>query len=92
MLKPFFAGVALLAASVTAASALTITNKSQREIVVGVHEGRKATVHKIPAGKSLTLKNECDQNCGITGPWNFSWKAKTGDNIETDGTCLTCAK
>ena len=33
----------------------------------------------------MTFKNECDNGCGVAGPWGFSWMAKTGDMIETDG-------
>lgn len=91
MPKTILAGLAVLLVSTTAASALTVTNKSQKEITIGVDEGDKSTVHKIAAGQTLTLKTECNDGCGLTGPWNFSWKAKTGDSIETDGTCLTCA-
>jgi hypothetical protein len=91
MLKTILAGLAVLLVSTSAASALTVTNKSQKEISIGVHEGDKSTVHKIAAGQTLTLKTECNDGCGVTGPWNFSWKAKTGDSIETDGSCLTCA-
>ena len=92
MLKPALYAAALVIASATGASALTINNKSDREIAVGLDMGNKETVHKIGAGESMTFKSECDSHCGVTGPWNFSWWAKTGDTIETDGTSLTTAK
>lgn len=92
MLKSAAYGVALVLASATAASALTVNNKSDKEIAVGLDQGDKESVHKIGAGKSLTFKTECNDHCGVTGPWNFSWWAKTGDTIDTDGSCLTCGK
>ncbi len=91
MLKPILAGLAAVLATATSASALTVVNKSSKEISIAVSEGQKATVHKIAAGKSATFKTECATGCAVTGPWNFSWFAKTGDTIETDGTCLSCA-
>jgi hypothetical protein len=91
MWKQTLAGLAIITASITAAEALTVTNKSDREISISVDEGEKSTVVKIPAGKSTTFKDECKYGCAVGGPWNFSWFAKIGDNIETDGTCLTCA-
>lgn len=92
MLKSAVYGVAIVLASATGASALTVNNTSDREIAIGLDMGDKETVHKIAAGKSMTFKNECDNHCGVTGPWNFSWWAKTGDTINTDGTSLTSAK
>lgn len=92
MLKPLMLGTALAFAMTTGAHALTINNKSDKEISVGLDQGDKETVHKIAAGKSMTFKNECDNHCGVTGPWNFSWWAKTGDTIDTNGTSLTSGK
>jgi hypothetical protein len=90
MLKPTLAGLLLVVTTVTAASALTITNKSAKDITISVDEGEKSTVVEIAAGKTATFKDECKYGCAVGGPWNFSWFAKLGDNIETDGTCLTC--
>ncbi len=92
MFKHIVLATAIALGSATAASALTINNKSDAELQIGLDVGDKETVHKIAAGKSMTFKNECDQHCGVTGPWNFSWWAKTGDTIDSDGSCLTCAK
>ncbi len=92
MLKPLMLATALAFAMTTGAHALTINNKSDKEISVGLDQGDKETVHKIAAGKSMTFKNECDNHCGVTGPWNFSWWAKTGDTIDTNGTSLTSGK
>ncbi|MCU0732791.1 MAG: hypothetical protein MUE84_14550 [Hyphomonas sp.] len=90
MLKPILAGLLLVVTTATAAGALTITNKSANEITISVDEGEKSSVVKIAAGKTATFKDECKYGCAVGGPWNFSWFAKLGDNIETDGTCLTC--
>ena len=90
MLKPTLAGLLLVVTTVTAASALTITNKSAKDVTISVDEGEKSTVVEIAAGKTATFKDECKYGCAVGGPWNFSWFAKLGDNIETDGTCLTC--
>lgn len=92
MLKPALLGAALALVMTPAAHALTINNTSANEISIGLDQGDKESVHKIAAGKSVTFKNECDDHCGVTGPWNFSWWAKTGDSIETDGVSLTSAK
>jgi hypothetical protein len=91
MFKTTIAGIVLALASVSAAEALTVSNKSDKEISIAVDEGEKSTVVKIAAGKAATFKDECKYGCAVTGPWNFSWFAKTGDSIETNGACLTCA-
>lgn len=64
-----------------AASALTISNKDSKEHTIGVDLGNKESVHKVPAGGNVTFKSECNDGCGITGPWGYSWLAKTGDEI-----------
>ncbi len=69
-----------------AASALTITNKSASEHAIGLDMGHKESVHKVPAGQSVTFKSECNDGCGVTGPWNYSVMLKTGDKYEFDGT------
>jgi hypothetical protein len=89
MLKSVAIAAALALTMTTGVHALTINNKSGNEIAVGLDQGDKETVHKIAAGKSISFKNECDDHCGVTGPWNFSKWAKTGDTIDTDGTSLT---
>lgn len=92
MLKAALIASGFALAMTTGAHALTINNKSANEISIGLDQGDKESVHKIGAGKSVTFKNECDNHCGVTGPWNFSWWAKTGDAIDTDGSSLTSAK
>lgn len=92
MLKSAALAAALALTMTTGAHALTINNKSANEISIGIDQGDKESVHKIAAGKSVTFKNECDNHCGVTGPWNFSWWAKTGDTIDTDGSSLTTGK
>ena len=92
MMKAAILGTALTLGLATSAQALTVKNTSANEIYIGLDQGDKESVHKIGAGKSVTFKNECDNHCGVTGPWNFSWWAKTGDSIETDGTSMTSGK
>lgn len=92
MLKSAALAAAIALTMTTGAHALTINNKSGNEISIGLDQGDKETVHKIAAGKSASFKNECDNHCGVTGPWNFSWWAKTGDTIDTDGKSLTTGK
>jgi hypothetical protein len=90
MLKTLGCGLALVLASATAASALTVNNKSKHEITIGIFQGSKEAVRKIPAGQAITFKDECKYGCAVSGPWSFSWSAKPNDTITTDGTCLTC--
>lgn len=92
MLKAALIASSVALAMTTGAHALTINNKSANEISIGLDQGDKESVHKIAAGKSVTFKNECDNHCGVTGPWNFSWWAKTGDVIDTNGESLTTDK
>lgn len=85
MLKLIAPALFALAATATAASALTISNTSDKEVTVGLDHGDKETTHKIAPGKSLSLKDDCKQGCGVTGPWSYSKMAMNGDKIETDG-------
>ena len=73
-----------LALSASSASALTITNKGKSDHRIGIDMGDKERVETIAAGKSLSLKSECNDGCGFTGPWSFSWMAKTGENFAFD--------
>lgn len=68
------------------AAAVTVTNNSGDEIAIGVDRGSQEKVEKIGAGKSMKL--DCKEQCGITGPWGFSWMAKGDDTIKTDGQSL----
>lgn len=89
----FVAGVlAVIALPAASAVALTITNKDKVEHTIGLDMGNKETVHKIPAGGSVTFKDECKDACGVTGPWNYSVMLKTGDKYEFDGTSPVSAK
>ncbi len=31
---------------------------------------------------------DCQDGCGVTGPWGFSWMASGNDIITSDGTAL----
>lgn len=68
------------------AAAVTVKNTSGKEISIGVDHGANEKVEKIAAGKSVKL--DCDEQCGVTGPWGFSWMAKGDDTISTDGESL----
>lgn len=85
MLKVFASTIAALFITASAASALTVTNTSDKEISIGLDMGDKEAVHKIAAGKSANFDKECKDGCGLTGPWGYSKWAMAGDKVETDG-------
>lgn len=85
MLKMMFAATAAALLMTGPAFALTITNKDGKDHTIGLDMGNKEAVHKIAAGQSMTFKDECNDGCGVTGPWGFSWMAKTGDTLTIDG-------
>lgn len=68
------------------AAAVTVKNTSGEEISIGVDHGANEKIEKIGAGKSVKL--DCSEQCGVTGPWGFSWMAKGDETIETDGQSL----
>jgi hypothetical protein len=74
------------------ALAVTVTNSSATEQSIGIDVGAKETVHKIPAGQSVTFAKECGADCAVTGPWGFSRRVKSGEMINTDGTSLVTTK
>ncbi len=76
-------GTAAFLAFAGPAAAVTVKNTSGGEITIGVDMGSKEEVKEIGAGKSV--KFDCTDGCGVTGPWGYSWMAKTGDTIKTDG-------
>ncbi len=81
-----FAGAATaLMVAAAPAMALTITNKTSQEITIGLDMGDKESVHKIAGNGAITFKEECKEGCGVTGPWNHSWMAKTGEDFSFDG-------
>lgn len=73
------------AISAAPALALTITSKDGKEQTIGLDMGDKETVHTIPAGGNVTFKSECNDGCGVTGPWGYSWMAKTGEDFSFKG-------
>lgn len=85
MLRMMTAATAALILATGSALALTVTNKDSKEHTIALDMGDKETVHKIPAGQSVTFKDECNNGCGVTGPWGFSRMLKTGDTLTTDG-------
>lgn len=72
------------------AYAVTVDNKSADAIKIGIDYGAKEEVKEIAANKSL--KFDCPDGCGVTGPWGFSWMAQGDDVITTDGKSLVGAQ
>lgn len=68
------------------AAAVTVTNNSGEQISIGVRNGSQQEVKKIAAGKSATFA--CKPDCGVTGPWGYSWMAKGDDTFSTNGKSL----
>jgi hypothetical protein len=71
------------------AAAVTVKNTSGKEISIGVDYGSKEQVKKIGAGQSTSF--DCKDDCGVTGPWGFSWMAKGSDTMSTNGKSLVTA-
>ena len=69
---------------------MTVKNNSAKEISFGIDYGSKQQVKKLGPGQSATF--ECKDDCGVTGPWGFSWMAKGNDTINTNGKSLITAK
>ncbi|PPC79808.1 MAG: hypothetical protein CTY31_03625 [Hyphomicrobium sp.] len=90
MMKHITATVIAMSLMAPAASALTITNKTSKDHTIGVDLGDKERVEKIAAGKTLKL-NDCKDGCGLTGPWAFSWMAKTGEDFAFDDKGIVAA-
>lgn len=84
MFKAISLSIATTAMLTTGAAALVITNKDAAEQKIGVHMGNKQRVDTIAAGKTLDLSKDCADGCGLTGPWGFSWMAKTGEDFGFD--------
>jgi hypothetical protein len=84
--KHIFIAAAAAFALTAPAGAVTVKNVSAGEVTIGIDWGNKEKVEKIPAGKEVTF--ECKDGCGISGPWEFSWRAKGNDVITTDGQSL----
>jgi hypothetical protein len=84
--KSLVAASALTLLMATSAFAVTVDNQSGGQIKVGVDYGTKEDVKTIGANKSVKL--DCKEGCGVTGPWGFSWIAKGDDTIPTDGKSL----
>ena len=80
------AAAALTLAIATPAAAVTVKNTSAGEFTVGIDYGNEEKVETIAAGKEL--KVVCKDGCAVTGPWGFSWFAKDGDTISSNGQAL----
>jgi hypothetical protein len=68
------------------AAAVTVKNTSGKEISIGIDYGPKEKVVHIGAGKSTTF--DCKDQCGVSGPWGFSWMASGNDTMTTNGKSL----
>lgn len=86
MFRSFSYSCAALLLLTSAASAVTVKNTSDKEITIGVDKGNDEKTQKIGAGDSVQL--ECKEQCGVTGPWGFSWMAKGDATISSDGQSL----
>lgn len=80
------AAAAVALAMAGPAYAVTVKNTSAGEFTIGVDLGNEEKVETIAAGKEV--KVECKEGCGVTGPWGFSWFAKPGDTISSNGQAL----
>lgn len=72
------------------AYAVTVENKSGDAVKIGIDYGDKEEVKDVAAKKSV--KFDCPDGCGVTGPWGFSWMAQGDDVITTDGNSLVTAE
>ncbi len=68
------------------AAAVTVKNTSSGEFTIGVDLGNEEKIETIAAGKEVKI--DCKDGCGVTGPWGFSWMAKPGDTISSNGQAL----
>lgn len=80
------AATALVLALTGPAGAVTVKNTSSGEFTIGVDLGNTEKVETIGAGKSVEI--DCENGCGVTGPWGFSWMASGKDEISSNGTSL----
>jgi hypothetical protein len=83
MARRIAASIIALAFTASSALALTITNKSGKEETVGIDYGNSEKVETVAPGKSVKIDG-CDEECGVTGIWGYSWMAKTGDTLVFD--------
>jgi hypothetical protein len=87
--KTFATSTAALLLLTGSAAAVTVSNTGANEISIGVDYGNTEEVKKIPAGKSVKL--DCKEGCGVTGPWGFSWLAQPNETFTTDGKSMISA-
>ena len=80
------AAAAFALAMTGTASAVTVKNTSSGDFTIGIDYGNSEKVETIAAGKEV--KFDCKDDCGVTGPWGFSWMAKGDDVISSNGASL----
>ncbi|HEX2843472.1 hypothetical protein [Hyphomicrobium sp.] len=83
--------LAVLSVAAIPVGALTIKNKSSKDVSAAVDNGNEEAVYQIPAGGSVEVKQDCSSDCAVTGPWGYSRLVSQNDAIETDGTSLVTA-
>lgn len=91
MMKSVSVATLALLISTGVANALTVSNTGAKAFTVGVDMGNKEMTKEVAAGKSAKISG-CDNGCGVTGPWGYSWWANAGDTIKSDGTPLVTVK
>lgn len=89
MLKQLTASILALAMSAGAASALVVTNAASEDHKIGIDMGQEERVETIAAGKSVDLSESCQNGCGLTGPWGYSYMAKTGEDFSFNAEGIT---
>lgn len=78
--------IAVLSVAAIPVAALTIKNTSSKEISVGVDNGTDEAVYQVPAGGSVEVKQDCNSDCAVTGPWGYSRLLEQNATVATDGT------
>lgn len=82
---------AVLSLATIPVPALTIKNTSSTDVSVGVDNGIEEGVYQIPAGGSVDVREDCSNDCAVTGPWGYSRLVAQNATIETDGASLVTA-
>lgn len=82
------AATAVLLSAAIPVGALTVKNTSDKDFTIGVSTGSEQKVHTVPAGGSLDVKQDCSNDCAVTGPWGFSHFVPQNAVIESDGAAI----
>lgn len=82
------AATAVLLGAAIPVGALTVKNTSDNDFTIGVSTGTEQAVHTVPAGNSFDVKQDCSDDCAVTGPWGFSHFVPQNAIIESDGLAI----